>query len=84
MVENGYAIVENDGDEITLELELAVKAVYSNPKVFRNAGRICFMRGPIVYCAEGVDNPGEIQSYRVLPEAKVTESYDSYFGLVTL
>ena len=63
---------------------MTVKAVYADPRVIRDAGRVCFMRGPIVYCAEAVDNPHVLHTYRVSPNAKVSESYDESFGLMTL
>ena len=83
-VKNGYATVENDGSETVIEFAMTVKAVYADPRVIRDAGRVCFMRGPIVYCAEAVDNPHVLHTYRVSPNAKVSESYDESFGLMTL
>ena len=83
-LKNGYAIVENDGSETVVDFAITVKAIHSDPRVIKNAGRICFMRGPIVYCAEAVDNLNGLHSYRVSPNAKVTESYDEAFGLMTL
>ena len=84
LLENGYAVIENDGSEILLEMQITVKAVYADPKILRDAGCICFMRGPIVYCAERVDNEHALSSYRVSPDAKITEAYDESFGLMTL
>lgn len=84
VLENGYAVIENDGSEVTLEFELAVQPIYAAPELFRDAGRLCFMRGPVLYCAEGMDNPHLLHSYRVTPNAGVSESYDPYFGLMTL
>ena len=83
-LKNGYAIVENDGSETVVDFAITVKAIHSDPRVIKNAGRICFMRGPIVYCAEAIDNLNGLHSYRVSPNAKVTESYDEAFGLMTL
>ncbi len=83
-VQNGYAVVDNDGSETVLELEIKVRAVWADPRVLRDAGCICLMRGPVVYCAEGVDNAHPLHSYRVAPDAAVTEEYNATFGLVTL
>ena len=81
---NGYAIVANDGSDITIEFAIAAKPVFADPRVIRNAGRVCFMRGPIVYCAEAVDNPNGLHSYKVSPSATVSERFDEVFGLMTL
>lgn len=83
-LKNGYAVVENDGGEIVLEMEIAPKAVWARPEVFRDVGRICLMRGPVVYCAEGVDNPHPLHSYQVSPDAEITEGDNASFGLPTL
>ena len=46
------------GDEAELRLALAPRRVYSPPEVTANAARVALARGPLVYCFEGVDNPG--------------------------
>lgn len=81
---NGYAVVENDGSDIVIDFSITAKPVFADPRVLRNAGRVCFMRGPIVYCAEAVDNPNGLHSYRVSPNADISEQFDSTFGLMTL
>jgi hypothetical protein len=62
-VTKGYARVERRwkaGDTVTLELEMLVRRVASNAAVKANANRFAIERGPIVYCAEGVDNGGKL------------------------
>jgi DUF1680 family protein len=65
--ENGYAVVENDGDEIVVEFDMTAKIIYADPRISSDAGKVCVMRGPIVYCAEGVDN-GEFLHSFILPK----------------
>jgi len=48
----------NRGDEVRLELPMSVRMMESHPKVSENAGRVALMRGPLLYCLEGVDHPG--------------------------
>lgn len=56
-MKNGYAFVELSGEtEIKLILDMPVTFVTSNPAVHENGGKIAVTRGPVVYCAEGVDN----------------------------
>ena len=57
--EGGYAFVDVSGDtQISLEMDMPVQILAANPMVHENAGRVAVTRGPIVYCAEGIDNPG--------------------------
>ena len=83
-MKNGYAIVENDGEEIVVELDMTPTAVFANTRVLRDAGRLCIMRGPIVYCAESVDNGAYLHDYLVSPDFEYSEQLDEYFGLPTL
>lgn len=46
------------GDKIRLSFPMDVRQVESHPLVSNNVGRVALLRGPIVYCLEGVDNPG--------------------------
>jgi hypothetical protein len=48
-------------DAVELSFELPVRKVYANPKVREDVGLVSLMRGPVVYCFEGVDNGEDIQ-----------------------
>lgn len=47
----------HDGEEVELELAMPVRLIQANPQVVELSGQVAVMRGPLVYCAEGVDNP---------------------------
>ncbi len=84
VMQNGYAVLQNDGGEILVEFDMTPQLVYADPRVYRTAGCACVMRGPVVYCAEGVDNGTELHSF-VLGDAlsaKLQESAE--FALPTL
>jgi hypothetical protein len=49
-----------DGDILTLQLDMGIKQIYANPKVYNNSGKVAFSRGPLIYCAEGSDNHDDI------------------------
>ena len=66
-VEKGYAYVENDGDAIEMDFDMPVSLVYANPALIHCAGKVCVMRGPIVYCAEAVDNGENLHSI-IIPD----------------
>ena len=55
----GYVYLKENwksGDEIALKLPMEIKTYRANPQVVSACGRVAVMRGPIVYCAEGLDN----------------------------
>ena len=82
VMEKGYAVVENDG-EIVLELDMTAYAVFADPRVLRAAGRAAVRRGPIVYCAEGVDNGSDLHSYIIRSGFEAAE-VPCEFGLPAL
>ncbi|OZG61950.1 glycosyhydrolase [Bifidobacterium lemurum] len=51
--------------DIALDLDMSVKLMRANSRVRDDAGRVAVMRGPLVYCAEQVDNPGDLWGYRL-------------------
>jgi len=66
---DGYARIERewkDADTVVLELPLELRPLYANPKVRQDAGRVSLMRGPLVYCAEEVDNGADLSAVRVV------------------
>ncbi len=68
-LKDGYAYISVDnGDvEINLNLKMKVRFVRSNRRVHENAGKVAMMRGPVVYCLEGVDNGKDIKAISVNP-----------------
>lgn len=63
--EKGYVYLLRkwkEDDLVRVTFEMPVRRIYANPAVRANAGRVALMRGPLVYCMEGADNPGLLQS----------------------
>lgn len=58
---------------LSLDLDMSVKAMEASPEVRVDAGKIAFMRGPVVFCAEAADNPDNLWQYRV-PATAVLDS----------
>ncbi len=87
--EDGFACVERDwqpGDCAALELEIVPRRVYADPRAYHLANQVAVMRGPLLYCAEEVDN-GPLLSGITLPEdAPLTERAepDLLGGVVTV
>jgi DUF1680 family protein len=48
------------GDMIELNLPMLIRRVLCKPEVKDNAGRVALERGPLVYCAEWLDNGGQV------------------------
>ena len=64
-IQDGYAVLHNDwkeGDEVSISLPMDIHQVVSNEKLKTNKGLCAYERGPLVYCAEGVDNGGKLDN----------------------
>jgi uncharacterized protein len=56
---DGYVHLERTwkaGDLVELDMPMPVRRVYAHEKVLEDKGKVALMRGPVVYCLEGVDN----------------------------
>ncbi|PJM78965.1 glycoside hydrolase family 127 protein [Bifidobacterium scaligerum] len=76
-VEDGFVyLVVNAGDtlEIALDLDMSVKFVRANSRVRSDAGQVAVMRGPLVYCAEQADNPGDLWNYRLADGVRAADA----------
>jgi DUF1680 family protein len=65
---DGYAAIARDwarGDEVRLDLDMAVERLHAHPEVRQDAGRIALKRGPLVYCLEAADNAISLNRLRV-------------------
>ena len=60
---NGYAIVENTAS-VTLSLKMMPVLYEANGEVNDCSGKVALTVGPVVYCAEGIDN-GNINLHRL-------------------
>lgn len=70
---NGYAVINRTwkkGDVIKVEFPMEVKKVISNPGIKQNDNRLALQYGPLMYCVEGIDNPG-VNTGLVVPENTV-------------
>lgn len=74
-VASGYQAVQvTSGDVVDLVLDMTPAFVQAHPALTDNAGRVAVMRGPVVYCAEQVDNVVPIRAAMLdARPGKVTE-----------
>lgn len=82
-LENGYAIVENTGD-IVLRLDMTPFAVRSNTKTVKDVGKLCVQAGPVVYCAESVDNGENLHAFALPADIHAEMKLDETIGLHAL
>ncbi|MFK5973871.1 MAG: glycoside hydrolase family 127 protein [Flavobacteriaceae bacterium] len=65
------------GDSIEVSFDMAIRKVVSHEKVEANRGKIALERGPLVYCAEEVDNQGGVLSLNVSDKSTFDYSFDA-------
>ncbi|MGN1024126.1 MAG: glycoside hydrolase family 127 protein [Lachnospiraceae bacterium] len=68
-VRDGYLLIPDnwqENDQITMTFAMPIQRLRANGKVRKDAGGVCLVRGPIVYCLESCDNGKELWNL-VLP-----------------
>jgi DUF1680 family protein len=89
---SGYAVIRREwksGDTVELNLAMPVRRIHADPRVKDDVGRVALMRGPIVYCLEGVDqkqsNAGRVRNLVLPRDAQVrAEHHSDLLGGVTV
>ena len=74
----GYATVRRRwraGDVVELNLPMPIRRVQADGKIAADRGRVALMRGPVVYCLEGVDNGGKALNIVLPKDAKLTAEH---------
>ncbi|MCK5851796.1 glycoside hydrolase family 127 protein, partial [bacterium] len=84
---NGFAVIDrewNKGDIVKLDIPMPVKKIKSHPNIKYNKNKIAFERGPIIYCAEEIDNKVKTQLIYIPEKAELNPvSKKDVFGEVT-
>ncbi|MGN6297917.1 MAG: glycoside hydrolase family 127 protein [Ginsengibacter sp.] len=68
-IKNGYAVINRKwkkNDVVEIKLPMEVRRVVANSNVKNDIGKVALQRGPIMYCAEWIDNNGKAANL-VLP-----------------
>jgi len=80
VLENGYITLEKRNwqqkDKINISFEMPVRKVASHDLVVSNKGKVALERGPIVYCAEEVDNPKGVLNTLVSADEEFTYFFE--------
>ncbi len=86
----GYATIHriwNAGDVVALRLPMPAERLFAHPSVRMDVGRVALRRGPLIYCVEEADNPGDPVQTLALPRSASIEAKwreDLFGGVMTL
>ena len=89
VLEKGFARIEREwakGDAIDLTLAMPVQKVAADDRVADDRGMLALERGPLVFCAEGIDNGGSVFNLLVPNSAELQFAYrpDLFGGIGTI
>ncbi len=79
-IEKGYAVLKRiwePGDVISLNLPMTPRKLIADARIVEDHERIAIQRGPIVFCAEGVDNNNDILTLNYDIETGLETEFDS-------
>jgi len=87
IMEKGFATINRTWaprDLVELKLPMPVKFNKAIEQVQADRNRIAVTMGPLVYCAEGVDNSGSVQRFFIdeLPTSQNIETETKTYGLM--
>ncbi|MGI6255886.1 MAG: glycoside hydrolase family 127 protein [Acutalibacter sp.] len=80
LTRDGYAYLTRtyqEGDAIQLTFDMTPFKVYASSRIPADTGKAAVQRGPLVYCAEGVDNDGDVLSLSFAEEGILREEPQS-------
>ena len=84
-IESGYIYIPIlKEDKITIELDSYPYFVFPSPKIPDLSGQIAICRGPLVYCAEGIDNKTEITGLFIKKNSGIIKIKELENGITTL
>jgi hypothetical protein len=78
-IEQGYVSIDgrwNMGDHITLNLPMEVRKVVAHEKVEHKKGLVALQYGPVIYCAEEIDNREDVISAGIRMESEYQVRFD--------
>ena len=83
--QNGYIPLKLKKDqEQTIELEIPYQLMMANPLVADCIGKVAVMRGPVVYCLEGHDNPSPLHEIYIDRSTTFRYGFNESFGVPTI
>ncbi|MBN1456459.1 MAG: glycoside hydrolase family 127 protein [Sedimentisphaerales bacterium] len=78
IMKNGFAVIDrkwSKGDTLELDLPMPVRRVIAIDKVKDDINKTALVRGPLVYCAEWVDNDNKVLDMVIPDDAEFKTEY---------
>ncbi len=78
-LDKGYFVLQRKwatGDRLEIDFEMPVMQMEAHPSVEDDKGLAVIQRGPLIYCAEQVDNQTQVDELVVPRGAKMTATYE--------
>lgn len=83
--ERGYAYFDvKDGETVTPDFGMKARLVEARPEAVFDCGRYAVMRGPVVYCMEGIDNGEFLRDVRIDARARFAAGRHPTLGVPML
>jgi hypothetical protein len=88
-MQNGYAVIKSTwkkNDVVEVNLPMEIKKVLASENVKNDIGKVALQRGPIIYCAEWVDNNSRTSNLIIPPGTVFTSEFNPSIlnGVMTL
>ncbi len=81
----GYAFFDaKDGEVLTIDFGMPTRIIEAKRDVALDGGKYALMRGPVVYCMEGVDNEGHLRDIRIDSRSAIRAGKNEALGVPTL
>ena len=77
-VKQGYAVIDRSwkkNDVIQMNLPMEIKRVVANQQIKDDVSKVALQRGPLMYCAEWIDNNGKTSNIIIPENIKFTSEY---------
>lgn len=79
-LQDGYAVLKRiwkKDDKVEVVLPMEIQKIAANEKLKEDAGKVALQRGPLVYCAESMDNAGKTSNIILPSGTNFTASFDA-------
>jgi DUF1680 family protein len=82
---DGYLVFTGTFENQTIEIDfsIALKKVYANPLVSADIGKVALSYGPLILCAEGIDNDFPVWTAQIgsLENAEIIKNADTRYAI---
>jgi DUF1680 family protein len=79
-IQNGYAAISRTwkkNDQVEVSLPMEIRKVVANERLVDDLGKMALQRGPLIYCAEWIDNHGKTSNIILPANTHFTSEFKS-------